>query len=374
MQQHDVFAFPDYRAANTYQRLMYDHMDGCFKVVFGGIDEAIDRLGHVGHERGVVFHLHWEDAVYRHATDETAAFQAAQEFLARIESFLGHGGMFLWTMHNWQPHDAPFGALHAPVRDRLLELADVVHVHGPAAVRRLADYGVPPRKIAVVPHGNYCPNYQLPLRPVEASRAALRLPTHGRVFLLSGRLSPYKGADVLLRAFASATISDTLLVVAGRTVFPLADQLAELPRAVANRVIYRPGFVADDELPSLFHAADFVVLPYREVLSSGSLLLAFSLRRPVVAPAFDSLRELVNDGENGILYQPAEPRSLSIALQRAAGLPDDEIAAMGEAAFETARAYDWATSGLCLSGLLHRLIALARPRRRIDPSMQPFCP
>src|SRR5690606_10250440 len=48
----------------------------------------------------------------------------------------------------------------------------------------------------------------------------------------------------------------------------------------------------DEMVADFFAASDVVVLPFRNILNSGSLILALSFNRPVVAPAIGSLTEL----------------------------------------------------------------------------------
>ena len=51
-------------------------------------------------------------------------------------------------------------------------------------------------------------------------------------------------------------------------------------------------FVQAAEMQRFMRAADLIVLPYREILNSGSVMLALSFSRPVLVPAFGALSEL----------------------------------------------------------------------------------
>ena len=76
--------------------------------------------------------------------------------------------------------------------------------------------------------------------------------------------------------------------------------------AAADRRIRLPlRFVPDDELQVWLRAADVVVLPFRDILTSGSAILALSFGRPVVAPALGCLPETVPTA--GVLYDPDAP-------------------------------------------------------------------
>jgi beta-1,4-mannosyltransferase len=49
------------------------------------------------------------------------------------------------------------------------------------------------------------------------------------------------------------------------------------------------------DISTYFSAADLVVLPYREVLNSGSALLALSCSRPILVPELGAMSELQAD-------------------------------------------------------------------------------
>jgi glycosyltransferase involved in cell wall biosynthesis len=105
-------------------------------------------------------------------------------------------------------------------------------------------------------------------------------------------------------------------------------------------------------------------LPYRRILTSGGALLALSLRRPVIAPGFASLREVLEDGRDSLLYPPeGGPAALAAALRRFASLDATTLERLQAGAYATARRYDWRQSGLLLGGLFHHLTALRKPQR-----------
>ncbi|MDX6750932.1 glycosyltransferase [Geminicoccaceae bacterium 1502E] len=362
---HRLLFFPDYRQANPYQTLLYRHMAPELLPCPGTIADALEERRRRTHEESVLFHLHWEDAIYRNEADDDTAWQAAQRFLDRLERFVGEGGMVVWTIHNAAPHDGRRGALHAALCRRLAELADVAHLHslaGAGWARRHLE--LPCERVAVVPHGNYLPLHRPSGWPQIESRRRLGVPEEARVLLLFGRLDHYKGGEELLAALERLADPRLHLVVAGRQVAPLGLSRHALPGGLT--VIDR--FVAEEEVAPLFHAADAVALPYRAILTSGTLMLALSLGRPVLAPAFEPLQEVVRDGREALLYEPGAPAALETGLRRLAALDPASLASMQEAASARAELFDWRQSGLLLSGICSRLVALRRPKRLLAGS------
>jgi glycosyltransferase involved in cell wall biosynthesis len=138
--------------------------------------------------------------------------------------------------------------------------------------------------------------------------------------LYAGRLSPEKGVLELVEAARGLP-----LVVAGDG--PLRERV---PGAL--------GFVPHDRLLGLYERAAIVACPsYRE--GFGMVCAeAMAHGRPVVASAVGGLRNLVVDGETGLLVRPGDVAALRAALERL--LADDELRSrMGAAARERAREF-----------------------------------
>jgi glycosyltransferase involved in cell wall biosynthesis len=104
---------------------------------------------------------------------------------------------------------------------------------------------------------------------------------------------------------------------------------SEVDRWVRDGVVDYLG-TTDDVRPHIA-AASAVVLPsYREGMPR-SLLEAGAMARPLIATHVPGCREVVEDGVNGFLCNPAEPMSLASAMKKFAELPRESRHAMGEA-------------------------------------------
>jgi beta-1,4-mannosyltransferase len=353
--QHSLIYFPDYAHANPYQAMLYASLDGAFSARPGTIVDALDILGRTDWPQRTIFHLHWEDAIYRHLPSAEEALQECQRFLERTERFLEDGGLFIWTIHNRAPHDARFLEVHEELCAKLAVLAHQIHVHSYSAAAELArDRRLDHSKLAVIPHGNYAPVFPRRRIPLRAAQAGCR-------FLLFGRLGRYKGSDELVRAFLALPDSRAELMIAGKQIDPI--DLSSVPSSVAARITMENRFLDEAEIPNLFASVDFVVAPYVASLTSGTLMLAMSLGRPVIAPRLPTLAELIADGENGLLFDPDQDAGLAAALARACEIEASGLRQLREAAFNTAMRYDWRMIGSLWSGLLYRLVARPQVRR-----------
>lgn len=363
---HDVFVYPDYRRDNPYQDLLYGAIDGPFHFRYAQLGAALTHLRTVGFGRSTLFHLHWEDSVYRAETTDRQARAACRAFLEDLAAFRDEGGRVIWTVHNEASHEIDRHALHLEFTAQLARLVDRTHFHSArSAAKFVVERGVDPATVLIAAHGNYSGRYApYPLDQATA-RQELELPD-GFIILLFGRMSAYKGAVALFDALQRLDDPTLFAVIAGRQIDPLEKPLSRLSPSVRKRVHVINEFISPAETPRLFAAADVVATPYRRSMTSGTMMLALTLGRPVISPNDDHPMDVLQDGVDGFLYRRDDPRGLETAIARARAAPDP--AALRRAAVATAQRYDWRYSTKTLSGALHELAALPRPhRRRLAP-------
>jgi glycosyltransferase involved in cell wall biosynthesis len=189
---------------------------------------------------------------------------------------------------------------------------DRLIVHTAQGRARLLEQGVPPERIALLPHG-------LLAHPARA--AASEESTDGRMtFVLFGKIKPYKGADVLIEAFARllpALRARACVRIVGQPYMDLAPLHALAQRlGVADRVSIEPRFVPDHEIATLFGPGSIAVFPYREIEASGVLSLAIARARPVLASRLGGFAETIRQERDGLLVPPGEPAALADAMAR----------------------------------------------------------
>ncbi|MEM7045591.1 MAG: glycosyltransferase [Pseudomonadota bacterium] len=353
---HQLIFYPDYRRANPYQTLLYQHVDPAFAVSAGDIEEARSLLGLKGRrEREVVFHLHWEDAPLRSIKDADEASRAARLFTTALDRFVEAGGRLIWTKHNLRPHDFVHADLAEDISAVVASLAEAAIVHSPAAIHAVSEhYGIDPKRFSLQIHGNYRKHYPPIAR--AAARQRLGLDPDRRCLLLFGRITAYKGGDLLIQALHDLDDPSIHLLVAGKQPFERLD----IPERLQERVTVIDRFVEDDEVADVVAAADAVALPYREILTSGTLFLAMGAERPVVLPRLPTLLEAAN-GDMAFSYRPGDATSLTSALRDFVDASDETLSAMGKRALVYAISHDWHLAGRQLSDILHGLFA-RRPK------------
>lgn len=192
--------------------------------------------------------------------------------------------------------------------------------------------GVAADRCLLVPNGVDTGEYRRSLEPPEA-RARLGRDPGRPVIGAVGRLSPEKGLDRLVRAFAAlrARGVDAELWIAGDgdQRQPLAGLVAAL--GVQDRV--RLLGYRRDTLELLQAMEVFALASLREGLPN-SLLEAMAVGLAVVATGVAGVPDLVRDGGNGLLVTPGSATELTDALGRLLGDPGLRRR-LGEAARET---------------------------------------
>lgn len=337
---------PDYRAANPYQSLLAAALPPPWQAIAGECGTALD-LAASG--TPTVFHLHWEDAAYRAARTEAEACALAAAFLAECAAFRALGGQFVWSVHNAAPHENRFPHADRGLRAGILEQADLVHVHTREAASLLASQGPAPRRLLHHPHPSFLGAYPNDITD-EAARAYFHLPPASTVFAFLGAARGYKGLDHLLAAFTRlhADTPDTALLLAGRQgIDSTARYLSPGP---GLRVI--PRFIEDATVQYVLRAADFMVLPYRAILTSGAAMLALGFARQVIAPALPGIIEAVGPDLATLCYKPDEPDGLGHALRAAHALGPADRAALRYAASRRASELPFSALGIALARAL----------------------
>jgi glycosyltransferase involved in cell wall biosynthesis len=280
-----------------------------------------------------VLHLHWLYGLYmRHLLTPLQLLA----FLSRFHLARWLGYKIVWTVHKILPHRQPFPPMHGWIRRLVMRRSAAVIAHceyGRREILRLFPSEVP---VHVVPHGNYAGIHPVTVSRAQA-RAALGIDPSSFVYTLLGNISPYKGVRSFVESFWDCAGPDDVAVIAGRNRAPDLVEWLQALAATDPRLHLHPGFIADDEMQRYLRAADVAVFCFREVLTSGSVILAMTYGLPVVAPERGCLPELVTP-EAGLLYDPDDPAALGRSLRRIKTL---DVVQMGAEARRIADALRW---------------------------------
>ncbi len=147
----------------------------------------------------------------------------------------------------------------------------------------------------------------------DQARAQFGLSAGCKVLLFFGLIRKYKGLDLLLRAFME--LDDSYhLIIAGEAYISLDEMKAGIPETHFSRVHWHSDFIADEDLPLYFGAADLLVLPYRNATQSGVTATALHFNLPIVASNVGGLSEYIDHGVTGLLFEPNDADAIKAAI------------------------------------------------------------
>lgn len=154
-------------------------------------------------------------------------------------------------------------------------------------------------------------------------------PNVGDYMLYFGRLIDEKGVDVLMDAAVLAPDIPVVIVGDG----PDREKLAKRAEGMPNVQVVGPAW--GDDLAKWQHGARAVIVPsiWHENFPYV-ILQAFAAANPVIGAKRGGIPEMINAGDHGWTYDPTDPAELANRMRAVMGLPDDQIASMGQAAYD----------------------------------------
>jgi phosphatidylinositol alpha-mannosyltransferase len=181
--------------------------------------------------------------------------------------------------------------------------------------------------------------------------------------LFVGRPEERKGLPVLLTAFSALTehVPSRLTVIGAER----EDVLRYIADPETMKSIDVRGRVSGEALHRALHEADVLCAPSLSGESFGMVLTeAFAAGTPAIASAIAGYSDVVVDGVNGVLVPPGDPQRLAEELQRAHHEPR-RLAAMGEAARQSAEYYAWPNVADRVMAVYERAVELPAPATRL---------
>jgi glycosyltransferase involved in cell wall biosynthesis len=263
-----------------------------------------------------------------------------------LDRILPGSAQTVLTVHDPDLHPGEDSVLH-----RLLDRVNRLRVHGYVLLNEaarqpfIARHGIDAKRVTVIPHGVFDDLTKIDGSLADSFDLAPLASLAGAYLLFIGRIRPYKGLEILLRAYRDASeMRDVPLVIAGSGELSaeerlLLDELEGRPVHLVNR------WLDSGEVSALTAAARFVVLPYLSATQSGVIPLASASGVPAIASDSGGIAEQVVDGRTGILVPAGDPRALARALAEAHAMDEESYRAMSRACADHA-SDNWAWDAL----------------------------
>lgn len=247
------------------------------------------------------------------------------------------------TVHNEQHHEQKYQYTERIINEIAFLTSNVIVTKCETAseIIKKSYRNASREKITVVKDGNYIRAYENSITQNEA-RNELNLPNSSFIYLYFGYIREYKGIPNLIDAFTDMAPTNAELWIVGK---PKTDDIANLIRERAGsseKIITKFEFIDMDNVQYYFNMANVLVLPYRNILNSGTVYLGLSFSLPIIAPRLGCIPESI-PSENDFLYDPNDPNSLGNELSRAYENP--KLDSIGEKNYNYARAQSWDKTG-----------------------------
>ena len=190
-------------------------------------------------------------------------------------------------------------------------MANHVIIHNQYSLQKIKQVIGNKNHYSIIQQGGYP---ELVDEKVTAEQAKFQLGFNSSTnyLLFFGQIKTAKRLDVLIKSMKYVK-GDVKLVVAGR---PWKDDFSKYDQLVSEleleeRVEKFIRFVTDEERELLMKACDVMVLPYEEVYQSAALLMAMSYGLAIITSDLDSFKEVIRQGENGIMFRSLDEEDLS---------------------------------------------------------------
>jgi glycosyltransferase involved in cell wall biosynthesis len=331
-----VIFIPAY--SNPYQKALANWLskEGA-DVSFGISSYLFSVLGSVKNNwKPDVLHIHWLHP-FLLASSRGKTILKSVSFIGELIILKLFGIKIVWTVHNIISHETKFKSLELFFTKLLSRLCNRIIVHSSSAKNEVIEtYRIRDSSIIVIPHGNYIDCYENVIDKAKAKKQ-LHLSSEDVIFLYFGQIRPYKGVLELVDAFKRLEQSQAKLLIIGK---PLNNEVANdvVKKCTEDeRIRTVLKFIPDDELQIYMNAADIIVQPYKNILTSGAVILAMSFGKPVIAPSIGCIRDVLDD-EGSFLYAPSDEEGLLKAMKCAL---DANLKKMGEHNSELAKQLRW---------------------------------
>lgn len=176
------------------------------------------------------------------------------------------------------------------------------------------EYDIPSDRIRIVPGGVETRRFRPANR--REMRRLLEWPEHPTTIFCVRRLVQRMGLGNLIAAFASLNRSDTRLVIAGRG--PLENELrAQAAASGVGERIHFTGFVPDEDLPKMYAAADFSIVPSETLEGFGlTTLESMASGTPVLVTPVGGLPETVAALDHSLILSGNDEPAIREGLKR----------------------------------------------------------
>lgn len=213
-----------------------------------------------------------------------------------------------------------------------------------AISRYVSDYLIDNYKIAAekirlihrgIPMARFHPAAVSPERMIDLTQS-WRIPDSANIVMLPGRITRWKGHHVLIEAIAKLNRDDVFCVIIGSDQ-GRTEYRQELEETIKEKGLEQRTRLIDQchDMPAAYMLSTVVVCPSTDPEGFGRIPVeAQAMGRPIIASDHGGAQETILRGETGWLIPPGDSDSLSIAIEEALSLDENQRAVLAARSME----------------------------------------
>ena len=143
----------------------------------------------------------------------------------------------------------------------------------------------------------------------------LNISKEKKTLLFFGLIRDYKGLDLLIEAMHNLG-DDFQLVIAGECYgsFDKYQKMIDNSPAKERIHVYNQ-YIADDDIPQFFSAADALILPYRSATQSGVVSIAYHYNIPMISTPVGDFGQSIGKPQTGIVVTDINSDSIRKGIE-----------------------------------------------------------
>jgi len=198
------------------------------------------------------------------------------------------------------------------LRDQLSKNADLIIAVSYAVKDIFVQNGIPENKIMVLHSG-----IKIAEKLEAFAEKNYTKPRNPLIFGFFGPVQPYKGVHILVEAFSKLPLGSARLLIFGTGPSSYYQRLM----SKANPFVEFKG--AFDDLAQMLTEFDVAVVPPIWPDNSPLVVLeALSAKKPIIGANIGGIPDFVQDGVNGLLFEPGNASDLAEKMKRVIQSPD----------------------------------------------------
>ena len=188
----------------------------------------------------------------------------------------------------------------------------------------IENHHYPGKRVIVNPGGIELGRFHLPEGGKIAAKAKIELPQDKIIFLTLRNLVPRMGLENLIKAFHRSKLLQrkSLLLIGGRGFMEARLKGMTADFHLENSIRFM-GHVPDGDLPTLYQAADFFVLPTSKLEGFGLVILeALASGTPVLGTPVGAIPEILGGFDKKLIFNGTGRKEIQEKLEQVLRVPE----------------------------------------------------